>query len=223
MLPSHCACGKPFDCSHAMSCPTGGLPTIRHNELRDLCAQMLTEVSHNVATEPTLEPLQGEQFRSSSTTTDEGARLDIAASGFWGGRFERTFFDVQVFNPNVQSNALASLPSLYRRHERQKRTKYEQRIHEVEHATFCPLIWTTSGGAGPAATSFLKSLADRLSEKYDEAYSMTMGWLRCRLGFALVRSAIMCLRGARSKAGSPCNSCNLIEPSLSSAKGRFQL
>ena len=222
-LPSHCACGKPFDCSHAMSCPTGGLPTIRHNELRDLCAQMLTEVSHNVATEPTLEPLQGEQFRSSSTTTNEGARLDIAASGFWGGRFERTFFDVQVFNPNVQSNALASLPSLYRRHERQKRTKYEQRIREVEHASFCPLIWTTSGGAGPAATSFLKSLADRLSEKYDEAYSTTMGWLRCRLGFALVRSAIMCLRGARSKVGSPHNSFNLIEPSLSSAEGCFQL
>ena len=36
MLPSHCACGKPFDCSHAMSCPTGELPTIRHNELCDL-------------------------------------------------------------------------------------------------------------------------------------------------------------------------------------------
>ena len=25
-LPSQCACGKAFDCSHAMSCPTGGFP-----------------------------------------------------------------------------------------------------------------------------------------------------------------------------------------------------
>ena len=125
-----------------------------------------------------------------------------------------------MINPNEQSNALASLPSLYRRHERQKRTKYEQWIREVEHATFCPLIWITSGGAGPAATSFLKCLVDQLSEKCDEAYSTTMGWLRCRLGSALVRSAIMCLRGARSKARSPCNSCTLIEPSLSSAEDR---
>ena len=46
------------------------------------------------ATEPILEPLQEEQFRSTSTSTVDGARLDIAASGFFlgGGRFERTFF-----------------------------------------------------------------------------------------------------------------------------------
>ena len=30
-----------------------------------------------------------------------------------------------------------------------------------------------------------------------------MGWLRCRLGFALTRSAVMCLRGSRSRAGQP--------------------
>ena len=84
-LPSHCACGKPFDANHALSCPTGGLPTIRHNEIRDLCAVALTRVCHDVATEPDLEPLQGEQFRSASTATTDGARLDISASGFWGG------------------------------------------------------------------------------------------------------------------------------------------
>ena len=81
---------------------------------------------HNVATEPNPDPLEGEQFCSAATATVNGARLDIAASGFWGGRFERTFFDVQVFNPNVQSNVLFSPPSLGRRHERQKQ-KYEQR------------------------------------------------------------------------------------------------
>ena len=158
----------------------------------------LTRVCHDVATEPDLEPLQGEQFRSASTATTDGARLDISASGFWGGRFERTFFDVQVLNPNVQSNVLSSLPSLYRRHERQKRAKYEQRIRDVERSNFCPLIWSTSGGAGPAATCFLKRLADKLSERTEEPYSTTMGWLRCRLGFALTRSAVMCLRGSRS-------------------------
>ena len=120
-LPSQCACGKSFDANHALSCPTGGLPTIRHNKICDLCAVVLTRVCHNVATEPDLEPLHGEQFRSASTSTTDGARLDISASGFWAGRFERTFFDVRVFNPNVQSNVLSSLPSLYRRHECQKR------------------------------------------------------------------------------------------------------
>ena len=32
-----------------MVCPFGGFPTIRHNEVRDLTASLLTEVSHNVA------------------------------------------------------------------------------------------------------------------------------------------------------------------------------
>ena len=219
-LPSLCACGRIFDPNHALSCPTGGLPTIRHNEIRDLCALALSKVCHDVATEPILEPLQEEQFRSTSTSTVDGAQLDIAASGFWGGRFERTFFDVQVFNPNVQSNRLSSLPSLYRRHERQKRHKYEQRIRDVERATFCPLIWSTSGGAGPAATSFLKRLADQISARTDEAYGTTIGWLRCRLGFALTRAAVMCLRGSRSNSGRPVTQA--FEPTLASAEGRIR-
>ena len=32
-----------------------------------------------------------------SANIQDGARLDIAADGFWGSRFERAFFDVKVF------------------------------------------------------------------------------------------------------------------------------
>ncbi len=35
-----------------MICHMGGFPTIRHNEIRDITASLLTEVCHNVATEP---------------------------------------------------------------------------------------------------------------------------------------------------------------------------
>ena len=35
-------------------------------------------------------------FFHRSASTDNDARVDIAASGFFGGRFERTFFDVRV-------------------------------------------------------------------------------------------------------------------------------
>ena len=43
-----------------MTCHTGGFPTIRHNDVRDITASLLTEVYHNVATEPPLQPLSGE-------------------------------------------------------------------------------------------------------------------------------------------------------------------
>ena len=38
-------------------------------------------------------------LNGASANTDDGAWLDIAANGFWGGKFERAYFDVRVFNP----------------------------------------------------------------------------------------------------------------------------
>ena len=91
-LPSHCVCGKPFNADHALNCPTGGFPTARHNKVRDLLASLLTEVCSDVAVEPALQPITGETFQRRSTSTDSGARLDIRARGFWGGRSESAFF-----------------------------------------------------------------------------------------------------------------------------------
>ena len=102
--PSHCICGKSFTSEHALSCPFGGYPTLRHNEIRNLTANLLFEVCHNVTIEPTLQPVTRETFKLASTITDIGARSDIAADGFWGGHFEKTFFDVRVLNPLAPSN-----------------------------------------------------------------------------------------------------------------------
>ena len=48
-----------------------------------------------------------------------GARL---ASGFWGGWFQSSIFDVRIFNPYAPSNR--SNP--YRQHECAKRRAYEE-------------------------------------------------------------------------------------------------
>ena len=98
-VPSTCACGSKFSVEHALSCPKGGFPSVRHNEIRDITASLLTEVCNDVCIEPELQPMTGEVLNGSSSNTQDGARLDIAANGFWGGRFERTYFDVRVFNP----------------------------------------------------------------------------------------------------------------------------
>ena len=50
--PQLCNYGKAFTVNHAMVCHMGGFPTIRHNEIRDLTASLLTEVCPNVAIEP---------------------------------------------------------------------------------------------------------------------------------------------------------------------------
>ena len=43
----------------------------------------------------------------------------------------------------------------------------------------------------------------RVAEKRHQTYSKTISWLRCSIGFSLVRSAVMCLRGSRSSFHHP--------------------
>ena len=115
--PSNCSCGHSFTIQHALSCPKGGYPSIRHNELRDLTASLLTETCHDVAVEPSLQPVTTERLIGASANTQDGARSDIVASGFWGGTFERAFFDVRVFNPFAPSNRRPNATATYRQHE----------------------------------------------------------------------------------------------------------
>ena len=56
-------------------------------------------------------------------------------------------------------------------------------------------------GLGPQATTSYKRLASLLSAKWNKAYSLTIMWLRCRLAYSLLRSSVMCIRGARSHLG----------------------
>ena len=161
----------------------------------------MTEVCHNVAVEPHLQPLSGETMVNASSIKQNGARLDVAADGFWGSRFERAFFDVRVFNPYAPSNQHSSLQACYRNHENAKKRAYDQRIREVEHGTFTPLVFSCTGGMGRAAVTTYKRLAALIAAKKDESYSATMGWIRCRLSFSFLRTAVMCLRGARSSIG----------------------
>ena len=97
-LPTTCVCGRPLEIDHALSCPHGGLPIRRHNEVRNLLASCMKAAGFDTAIEPPLQQLTGEQFVRSTTTTDQEARLDIKAAGFWGDGAEEAFFDVRVFN-----------------------------------------------------------------------------------------------------------------------------
>ena len=71
----------------------GSFPIIRHNELRDFTASPPTEVCHNVATEPHLQPLKnGESMYLRSAITTGNAHVDICANGFWTGA-QDAYFD----------------------------------------------------------------------------------------------------------------------------------
>ena len=201
-LPSRCACGENFNVAHVLHCPKGGYTHIRHNDIRDSFANLLNEVCDDVEVEPCLQSLQGETFANRTTTIDDDARLDIKANGFFDSRFSRTFFDVKVFNPYAKS-CPRSIPDSYKHHESIKKLKYEQRIIDVKKTTFCPLIFSCTGGAGPSASKAIQRLASRISDKKEDSYSDVITYIRTKLSFALLRSSILCLRGARSMRRRP--------------------
>ena len=84
-----------------------------------------------------------------------------------GGRSECAFVDVCVFNPFAPSNAASSLSACYKKHENSMKRAYGQRIREIEHASFTPVVMSTTG--------FYKYLASLLSHKWGDEYSIVMG------------------------------------------------
>ena len=193
-----CACGTAFSADHALTCQYGGYLSHRHNEIRNITAELMRETCRDVSIEPQLQPLTGERLPSSANRADE-ARLDIKASGFWDCDQQSAFFDVRVFHPLAQSYRNTRLPAVYRQHEMAKKRAYGDRVRQVEHGCFTPLVFSTSGGMGREATVVYKRLANLLSISRNEPYSVIMGWLRCRISFALLRSSLSCIRGTRSR------------------------
>ena len=102
-LPTKCECGSAFSINHALNCPSGAFPILRHTEVRDFTGKLLAEVCPDVTLEPDLQPLEGESLDFASANHEDNARADIRARGFWGGNRQCTFFMsrflTQTLNP----------------------------------------------------------------------------------------------------------------------------
>ena len=160
-LPLHCACEDSLSVDHAMSCHKGGFPTLWHNEICNLTANLLKEVCPNTCIEPGLQSLDVEAFRLRTTNTEEDACVDIRVDGFWTTA-QGAFFDIRVFHPSAPFTVKKELSALYRMHENAKKREYGARIREVEQAAFTPLVLSTMGRMARECTIFYKHLADRL-------------------------------------------------------------
>ena len=87
----------------------------------------------------------------------------------------------------------------------------------MERSSFLPVVLSATGGCGKGATALLKRIAHIAhlqASRSKEPYSVLMALLRCRLGFALLRASVVCLRGARRVWQSPeeeCTSLAIVE------------
>ena len=115
-----------------------------------------------------------------------------------------------------------AINKVYLQHENDKRRDYEQRVLQVEKCSFVPLVYSTTGGMGPRATSFHKRVATLVSEKRQETYAEVMSVMRAKLSFAMLRSVLISVRGVRGKYSRipvtplSCISFNMIPEGLGS-------
>ena len=84
-------------------------------------------------------------------------------------------------------------------HENEKKRLYSRRVLDIEHGTFTPLVFITTGGIGKECLRYHSRLAELIAIKKGEQYAKTMSWIRSRISFALLRSALICLRGSRAR------------------------
>ena len=78
--PNFCQCGEKNNIDHTLKCKKGGYVALRHNRVRDLEADLMKEVCHNVQVEPELLPIANDGSRQGNRA--EKARLDVAGWGF---------------------------------------------------------------------------------------------------------------------------------------------
>lgn len=162
-IPSTCVSGEAFTIDHSMICKLGGFITQRHNELRDLEAEFLSMVGSDVEIEPVLQDISGEHLNRGSNKAQD-ARIDIHARGFWE-RHRSAFFDVRVCHPNAVSYRDLEPQQIYRIHENEKTHLYSERVLDIEHGTFTPLVFTTTGGKGKECLKYHSRLAQLIAIK----------------------------------------------------------
>ena len=214
-VPALCICGMKNSVDHTLTCKNGGHLIFRHNKIRDLNAEFMREVCHDVIVEPELIPVN--HLDNVTGNTAERARLDISARGLWGP-FQKTMMDVRIFHPNADSYRNRTIDALYLHHENVKRKDYEQRVLQVEKCT--PLVYSTTGGMAPRATAFHQRLAKMVADKRQERYGDVMSVMRTKLAFVLLRSVLISVRGARGKRCNmpvtpvSCTSFNLVPEGL---------
>ena len=192
-LPTTCACDSKYDFQHGMSFKKGGLVSICHKHV----ANMLREVCNDVEVEAKLILLTGEQLQYRSAIAGDEARLDIRARSFWV-RGQEAFLDIRVFDPNAKRYPIATLPWCHEINEKEKKHNYNNRILQIEHGTFTPLVFSIYGSMGREFAKFYSKLSELLSDKRKESISLTVNWLRTKLWFGILKSCLQCLRGSRS-------------------------
>ena len=108
-----------------------------------------------------MQPLKGEIING---LTGVNAKPDVRARGFWR-EGQNAFFDVRITNTNLESQRHLTSEKIFTKHEREKKIQYNNRIMNVEHGTFTPLVFSVNGEMAKECLKFHKVVAEKTANK----------------------------------------------------------
>ena len=113
----------------------------------------------------------------------------------------------QICEPEPQENEKE-------RKEKQKKRAYNERVQEMEHGSFTPIVMSATGGMTMKCSKFYSCLSEMIAEKRDQPYSVIASWIHRKISFSLIRSIGMCIGGSRSVMSSNDLLTSTISPPL---------
>ena len=107
-----------------------------------------------------------------------------------------SFFDIRVFDPNAFRYLHKYLQQCHTMNELKKKRSYNERVLQVEHGTFTPLVFSIYGSMGREYNTFSSRLSQLISDKINLRKSITMNWIKTKVYFALLKASLLCLWGS---------------------------
>eukprot|EP00919_Chromeraceae_sp_WS-2016_P035024 GHVR01082977.1.p1 GENE.GHVR01082977.1~~GHVR01082977.1.p1 ORF type:complete len:190 (+),score=34.15 GHVR01082977.1:839-1408(+) len=171
--------------THLLDCKKGGQVLRRHNEMRDVLAELFTSVFPSVQTEVIVQD-------AIVTPPKKNALVgDIKARGV-SERQTDTIFDVSVIDTDAPSHRDKDPIKVLNRYSDDKKKKYQQACDA--RRAFIPLIFALEGTTSTDTQHFLCHLAKSLANKRCIEYADAIALVRSRVSLTT-----WCTRGVRSK------------------------
>eukprot|EP00919_Chromeraceae_sp_WS-2016_P015962 GHVR01037930.1.p1 GENE.GHVR01037930.1~~GHVR01037930.1.p1 ORF type:complete len:400 (+),score=44.96 GHVR01037930.1:2-1201(+) len=188
-LPPDCeCCGSPLTNTHTLDCRKGGADCKRHNEVRDVIADLLSSTYNQV---------QKEVIISEASHPHKALVADIKARGVWHPQTD-TMLDLSILNTDAPSHLKVDPDKVIVKHAKDKKKQYQQAYFN-KRCTFTPLMFSVDGATDKDTAHFLCHIARRLNEKINCTYQVAIHWIRTRISLALIRATSGCIRNTKVK------------------------
>ena len=115
---------------------------------------------------------------------------DVRARRFWR-EGQNAFFDVRITNTISEFQRHLTSEKIFTKHEREKKRHYNNRIMNVEHGTFTPLVFSLNGGIAKECLKIHKFVAEKIANKSGCRYEKFLSIIKCKLSFLILCASLM--------------------------------